>query len=81
MGYILDLKIGDLVYDEMIYPGVALQIKDIEGFFIVISDPHDGRDRIYCWSINEETGDIDFPEHLSKTPYQIIGRTSCYIKL
>ena len=68
----LDLAIGDDIYDEMVMPGIAGKVIDIEGCMIVIDFEGDVK---YAFIEIKATGEIDYPPNLSKTPYKLVGLT------
>lgn len=73
----LDLKIGDKVYDQILFPDKEGEVIDIENHLLVIE--FNGKNYHFPFkddgTYEEEN---HFPVQLSKTPYQIIGKTDIF---
>jgi len=68
----LKLKVGDSVYDQLLFPDQRGEVVEIQNYLLVIKFGDD--ERYYPYKIDDQIGN-HFPPQLSTTPYQIIGIT------
>lgn len=66
----LNLKIGDKVYDQIIFPNQEGEVIDIDTYLLTIKI--NDVEYYYPYNDDDETNN-HFPPQLSKTPYQLIG--------
>lgn len=72
----LDLKIGDIVYDQVLFPGKQGKVVNIDKYLLVIKFGDDEYYFPYKDDGNDETN--HFPRSLSKTPYNLVGFNTIY---
>lgn len=73
----LDLKRGDKVYDQINFPDQVGELIDIENYLLVI----EFNGEIYYFPFKDDGtngAENHYPVQLSKTPYQIKGKTDIF---